>query len=238
MIIAVIGGRDRDPSLAEIERVVVEVGAATTVRYSTATAPRKQGTERTIARFVKSRGLAVVEPWPTRMAALLGDLERPPADLLIALAGGEDTRRIVATAKERMVPIVEVEPVAEPRIWNRHHGDPPWMYIGGNDRDPSSASPLANPFRSGRGIGPLDSILDKYRRWLWERINPASLKFDHAVVAAIDALTPEHFVVCSCWPNPCHGEAVIRAWRWRRAQAGGCSSAAVCGQPAPPKPPT
>jgi hypothetical protein len=206
MIAAVIGGRDRHPSLAEMERVVAELGpeAVRVLRHSTATAPGKQGTERLVARYVKARELAVIEPWPSRTAAILGDLAHPQADLVIALDGGKSTQAATILAEGRGIPIVRVEPVAETKLWNRHHGEPPgpWFYIG-------RGSPLGNPH--------LD--LGGYKRWLWARLNPKSRDFDPAVLAAIDAFTPKHFAVCSCHPNPCHGGSVIAACRWRNSQA-------------------
>ena len=208
MIITVIGGRDRHPSLAEIERVAAELRPGTVLRCSIAHAPGKQGTERIVSRYVKARGLAEVEPWPTRTAALAGDLARPPTELLLALDGGESSRATIRAARKRGTPVIAIEPVAEPRIWNRHHGTPPGpsFYIG-------RGTPLGNPFEPPHDETRAEAaprILGQYRRWLGLKLRER----DPAVVAALDEITAEHFVICSCWPNPCHGELVVRAWRW------------------------
>jgi hypothetical protein len=211
MIAVVIGGRDRHPTLAEFERVAAELGpeAVTVLRHSTAYAPGKQGTERTVARYVTARGLADVEPWPSRTAAMLGDLVRPPAELVIALDGGADTQAVIRKAEGRGIPVIRIGPVAEPKIWNRHHGTPPGpsIYVGRNQHDPGKASPLGN----------LAGDLEQYRRWLGSRLRKADR--DQAVAAAIEEITAAHFVICSCWPNPCHGEVIVRAWRWWNSDA-------------------
>jgi hypothetical protein len=106
--------------------------------------------------------------------------------------------------------------VAEPRLWNRHHGNPPGpaLYVG-------RGSPLGNPFTLEPGDDRLTAaprILGAYRRWLWARVDQGSTEFDPAVVSAIDSITAEHFLVCSCWPSLCHAEVIVRAWRHRRSQ--------------------
>ena len=224
-IITVIGGRDRHPSLAEIERVVAELRPGCILRHPTASAPGKMGTERLVGRYVKARGLAEVEPWPTRHAALDGLGSRPPTDLLLALDGGESTKSTIRAARKRGTPVIEIEPVAEPRIWNRHHGTPPALHDPAfeagivSSRRPSPivyigrGTPLGNPFELPHDETRAEAaprILGQYRRWLGLQLRERG----PAVVAALDEITAEHFVICSCWPNPCHGELVVRAWRW------------------------
>jgi hypothetical protein len=211
MIVTVIGGRARHPSLSEIERVVAELRPGCILRHPTASAPGKMGTERLVGRYVKARGRAEIEPWPTRRAALDGLGSRPPSDLLLALDGGESTKSTIRAARKRGVPVIEIEPVAEPRIWNRHHGTPPGpsVYIG-------RGTPLGNPFELPHDESRAEAaprILGQYRRWLWPKIAIDSPERDPAVVQALRALTPETFVVCSCWPDLCHGEPVVRASR-------------------------
>jgi hypothetical protein len=138
---------------------------------------------------------------------------RPRADLLVAFPGGRGTSDCTDAALERGLPVVSVDATAEPRIWNRHHGDPPgaWIYIG-------RGSPLGNPFQVElqEGESRADAVgraLEKYRAWLWSRIRPGPDR-SPIVVDALRHLTPEHYIVCSCWPANCHGEVVVRAWRW------------------------
>ncbi len=94
-----------------------------------------------------------------------------------------------------------------PTVINRHHYKSraefpkPWVYIG-------RGTPLGNPFtlKSHGRTG----ALDQYRRWLWEKIKAC----DPQVIAALDAITEDHHLVCSCAPLPCHGDVVVRAWEY------------------------
>lgn len=222
MTIAVItGGRDRTPTLAELEQLaeVLEHHAVRLLRHGDC-----RGTDRSVAAWLKARELVEVEPWPAdwdrlgpaagpkRNRAMLdgggqGDLfgapARPRADLLIAFAGGDGTADCRCAAQHRGIEVVDIEPALEPRPWNRHHGEPsgPSIYAG-------RGTPLGNPH--------LD--LDDYRAYLWRKIRPGP-KRDPDVIEAFEQLTPDHYVVCSCWPRHCHTEVVIRAWRWMTKRA-------------------
>ena len=140
---------------------------------------------------------------------LVGHTTRPRADVLFAFAGGRGTADCQRAAAAMDIPIVRIHPVAEPRVWNRHHGDAPGpsVYVG-------RGTPLGNPFRLGQS--PPSEILDQYRRWLWSRLNPACPDYDRAAEQAIDSLGAEASLVCSCWPSPCHAEVIVRAWRYRK----------------------
>lgn len=249
MTIAVItGGRDRTPTLAELEVFVRESRArgSTVLRHGACPARKnKRGelvgsTDTYVAAFVKARGLAEVEVWPAedfgdwpacgpkRNRGMLDGrrpdmlVTSPRADWLCAFAGGRGTNGCRRAAKDRGIEIVDVAPAIEPRPWNRHHGQPPGpsIYVG-------EVSPLGNPWRDWRaelryGETRADAavrVLAKYKSWLWQRINGGP-DHDPAVVAALEQLTPDHYAVCSCWPAHCHAEVVIRAWRWlqRRRQ--------------------
>lgn len=242
MIIAVTGGRDRTPTLAELERLarIIKETRASEVRHG-ACKRRKDARGRIIgstdieaAEYIQARGLASVSPWPAdwtkygdaagpiRNRAMLdgrreGDLvPHGRVDLLVRFAGGRDTRDCSRAAAERSIQVVEIEPVAEPRIWNRHRSVPPGpaLYIGGNAKDPSKSSPLANPYRLDRRPGESRHdaavrVLAEYRSWLWPQVRDGG-----PALEVLESITVEHYLVCSCWPADCHGEVVVRAWRW------------------------
>lgn len=237
MVIAVItGGRDRTPTLFELEQLakIIEIRGVTVLRHGDC-----RGTDKAAAAWVKARGLAHIEPWsaedfgtwpacgPRRNRAMLdgagqtelfGSPLRPRADFLVAFAGGDGTADCRGAAQHRRLEIFDIAPATEPRPWNRHHGEPPGpaIYVG-------DGTPLGNPWRNWRAelrdgetrADVAQRVLEKYRRWLWERINGGA-KHDAAVVAALEEFSPNHYAVCSCWPNHCHAEVVIRAWRWLR----------------------
>lgn len=239
MTIAVItGGRDRTPTLFELEQLVKVIGrrGVIVVRHGDC-----RGTDKSAAAWIKARDLADVEPWPAdwdrlgraagpkRNRAMLdgdgqsdlfGETKRPPVQLLIHFRGGDGTADCTAAAFERGLPVEWIADADEPRPWNRHHGEPPGpsIYVG-------EGSPLGNPWRDWRaelreGETRADAagrVLDRYRTWLWSRIKPGPTR-DPAVIEALEQLTTDHYVVCSCWPRHCHAEVIIKAWRWLRAQ--------------------
>lgn len=95
----------------------------------------------------------------------------------------------------------------EPTVINRHHYrgrrfPDPWIYIG-------RGTPLGNPFTVEEHG---EDALTKYRAWLWEKLRAN----DRTVLAALEKITPQHHLVCSCKPRPCHGDVVVRAWSWLR----------------------
>lgn len=98
---------------------------------------------------------------------------------------------------------------AEPEVVNRH-----WYHKTGlpeRSRYIGRGTPLGNPFTvAEHGM----AALDLYRRWLWNKIQGA----DPSVMAEMRAITPMTKLVCSCAPRPCHGDVVVRAWKWMRDQ--------------------
>jgi len=242
-VAVVTGGRDRSPTLLELERVLgcLRKRRAGVLRHGDC-----RGTDKAVAAWVSARAPDIeVEAWPAEMfgrwpscgprqnramldgawpsSGTLFEPERPRADFLIALRGGVGTADCCSAALgERWLPIEWVEDVDEPRAWNRHHGraPAPSLYVG-RSPDPRRASPLANPFplelREGESRAEAAEInLRRYKRWLWRHIDPTSKEFSPRVVAELDKITPEYHLVCSCWPRHCHAEVVIAAWRWRR----------------------
>lgn len=234
----ITGGRDRTPTLAELERlhsILVECGV-THVREGEC-----EGTDKAVAAWLKARTQVTVEPWraeaygdwpacgPRRNRAMLdgdgqdlfGIFKHPPADFLVAFAGNEGTADCVGAARARSLPIIRIEPVEEPRIWNGHHGKPPgpWIKVG-------RPAPLGNPWplelRDGESRADAAVLaLARYKAWLWSRISPKSQTFDRRVLASLESITAKHYLVCTCWPKHCHAEVIVAAWRWQQAQRSG-----------------
>ena len=231
-VVVVTGGRSHYPTCRELEAVAVLLAehGVTTLRHGDS-----KGVDRLVAGYVSARGLAVVEKWPADWDAhgnaagprrnrimlaggptdLFGNRPKPQADLVIALEGGSGTADCKTVANAQRVRVVEVAPVREPRVWNRHHGEPPGpsVYVG-------RGTPLGNP-EPATHAGDVSGNLDRYRRWLWDRVRPGSPNRDPEAVAMLERLTADHFVVCSCWPAQCHGEYVVAAWRFLQLVAAG-----------------
>lgn len=232
MIAAVTGGRAHWPSLGSLELLAGELANRGVSELVDGDCPT--GVDRVARGFVRARGLCGVRwvsaEWkrlgpaagPIRNRRMLsglvaGQREHPRVDVLFAFAGGSGTKDCVDAAGELEIPVIPIRTVREPTIWNRHAGKPPGraVYIG-------LGSPLGNPFPAEQAEGETRAdaaprVLGLYRRWLWARLHGPER--DPAVVAALAAIEPGDFLVCSCWPRHCHGEVVVRAWRHLRAAA-------------------
>lgn len=108
----------------------------------------------------------------------------------------------LSVALERMF---KPAPRVRPEVVNRHHFHgrslpAPWVYIG-------RGTPLGNPFTAVEH-GPDTLVL--YRQHLTAAIE----RHDPEVLAALNAISPAHSLVCSCVPRPCHGDVVVEAWEW------------------------
>lgn len=92
-----------------------------------------------------------------------------------------------------------------PTVLNRHHFHKseiphPWMYVG-------RGTPLGNPYSvDEHGL----AALGLYREWLWKKIATN----DAEVLKALFQIQPDHGLVCSCAPRPCHAEIIVSAWTW------------------------
>lgn len=245
---AITGGRDRHPTLVELAKAAQHLHPGAVLRDGDC----PTGTDRYTGKWASARCGTKRDPWPADWSigrkagplrnGLMLDGAGVPVEKLIAFAGGRGTADCVKQARERGIEVVELEPVEEPRVWNRHHGRPvdpsgkligPLVYVGGNSRDPSKASPLANPFRLAREFGEsrpeaADRILRAYKRWLWSRLDGPGR--DPAVVETIERIAEGAYLVCSCWPargyegGPgCHAEIIVRAWRWMHGRPGNAS---------------
>ena len=83
-----------------------------------------------------------------------------------------------------------------------------------------SGSPLQNPYSIGRD-GDRDTVIEKYRKYLWENIKQwketGSL---NPVVNELFKLSQcsqsEELFYLSCWckPEACHGDIIVKAVMW------------------------
>ncbi len=64
-----------------------------------------------------------------------------------------------------------------------------------------------NPFRVGAD-GDRDAVIEKYRQWLWEKIQRQEL--DLYELADLQGCE----LGCHCHPLPCHGDVLARAAEW------------------------
>jgi hypothetical protein len=102
-------------------------------------------------------------------------------------------------------------------LWERVH---PFVYCG-RRAGGFPESPLGNPFKVGRD-GDLPTVLMKYRRWLWER-----LQFDSPQQRAMEALPAAAVLGCWCLnkrdagtgAEQCHCDVIAKAWRWLKQHA-------------------
>mgnify|MGYP000371465641 CR=1 FL=1 len=225
--IAITGGRDYLPTLAELEELLafIDDRGVQVLRHGDA-----RGVDRIASAFAKARRPDLeLDPWPARWkehgpsragpirnramldgswSPLFASLNR--VDVLVAFDGGKGTIdcRKAACEGGRKIEVRAVQPVSEPRIANRHalprslpdrH-----VYVG-------RSSPLGNPFDVAT-YG--DRSLELYRRHLWDQIRGGN----EDVLEAMTAVTSETTLVCSCWPRPCHAEVIVRAWRSEAVQ--------------------
>ena len=96
------------------------------------------------------------------------------------------------------------------RIWNKQ-----------TDRNiPNTAvyvgrpTPWGNPFVIGRH-GDRKTVIAKYRRWLWTRMQEN--RIDRQRLADLAGKD----LVCHCAPRPCHAEVLARAAKWERERRNG-----------------
>ena len=120
------------------------------------------------------------------------------------------------------------------------------VYIGrANPRLGLPRSPFANPFpiEGVRSPEARAQVIEKYRRWLWDKIRRQEITIEDLV-----ALKDKH-LVCYCAPMPCHGHVLEKAVAWAVEQQARPQSATparvlpgraprACPDPVPPGPPT
>lgn len=85
------------------------------------------------------------------------------------------------------------------------------VYIGrANPRLGLPQSPFANPFvvRGVRDTAARAEVIEKYRKWLWDKIRSEHFTLDDLV--AMDGKN----LVCYCAPMACHGDVLQKAVKW------------------------
>lgn len=87
------------------------------------------------------------------------------------------------------------------RVGNKKNGDE-GVYIG-------RPSPLGNPFVMGKD-GSREDVVKKYTRWIWQKIEER----DWRIMSALSELNEDDVLICWCHPLPCHGDVVVRAWKY------------------------
>ena len=236
-VVVITGGRDRTPSLAELERLeitLLDLGA-TTVRHGACPPSRNDrdesvgSTDMLVAGYLGARKLVEVEAWPAdwsahgraagprRNRAMISGVRpgelvpRPRAGAVISFDGGRGTQDCRVAALEAGMTALRIYPVEEPQPWNRHMGKPPGpsVYCG-------HGTPVGNPFKDD---GDASASLGKYADWLRSRIASKSPQHDPRVVEWLRAVSPQHYLICSCWPRRCHAELLVKAWRWLHGKA-------------------
>lgn len=243
VIAAVTGGRYYWPSLAELQRMVAEGLRRGVTDWRDGDCPT--GLDRIARGFVRARGVGEVEKHPAnwkrhgkagghiRNGTMLdgttpGVTSRTaglPVQVLFRFRGNVGTANCGEQAERRGIEVVTLEPIAEPRPWNMYHRwsadqpTPPGLIYVGRSRRHGGPHPLANQFRVEFRPGEdraaaAPRILGEYRRWLWARLQAG----DRAVLEALDAIQPDSYLGCTCWPLHCHVEIIIRAWRWRQLE--------------------
>jgi hypothetical protein len=90
------------------------------------------------------------------------------------------------------------------------------MYIGRKNHDLFlEASPLANPFPL-KNESDRTEVIEKYRRWLFERIKANDEKVMGALNILKLAVVKKRRVrlACYCHPKLCHGDVIIKCVDW------------------------
>jgi hypothetical protein len=211
--VIVAGGRFFYPTPAEIrafEALWEEVSQGEPVELVHGACPT--GADLWVDWWAKGRGMKPrAFPYPSGAGKAGGPIrnremaEYSRGGALISFPGERGTADMLRAAAEYELPTHQVPCNPQrPRVLNRHHhqGKPPepFVYIG-------RGTPLGNPFKvEEHGEAALDLFATHLREAVERR--------DPAVLEAMEAITPQHFLLCSCKPRPCHGDAVVEMWEW------------------------
>ncbi len=94
------------------------------------------------------------------------------------------------------------------------------VYIGRPCKGWVSKVELGNPYKEGKD-GDLQTIIEKYRRWLWDQMTNYPLgrpSLSIRQLADMHADGKDIILGCWCKPKPCHGDVVKRAIEWQSRQ--------------------
>lgn len=89
----------------------------------------------------------------------------------------------------------------------------------GSTFDIARPSILGNPFRM-RHEEERAEVIEKYKRWLWEKIRTENADVMRALMEII-ALERENGhveLLCWCSPKPCHGDIIVKACEWLKGE--------------------
>ncbi len=89
------------------------------------------------------------------------------------------------------------------------------IYCGRRTHNGWCQSVLHNPFIQGKD-STREEIIAKYRDYLRQRIKAG----DAAILAALDALTPDSVLGCWCKPEACHCDVIVEVWKERNEGLG------------------
>lgn len=78
-------------------------------------------------------------------------------------------------------------------------------------------SVLGNPFIIGRD-GTREEVIAKYRVWLWTEIKKRGKVYDELMRLLKLSEQGDVILVCYCAPLPCHGDVIVKAIEWLKAQ--------------------
>lgn len=94
------------------------------------------------------------------------------------------------------------------------------IYIGRSNKTYNlQQSPLANPYTIGRD-GTRAEVIQKYRRWLWNKIQEGMSGKINAVWDELINISRKvikgALVILTCWckPEDCHGDVIARCIDW------------------------
>lgn len=78
-------------------------------------------------------------------------------------------------------------------------------------------SPLGNPYSHLEGANAIlvpdrEEAIRQYRIWLWNKIKEK----DGLILKALGQLKETDTLGCVCKPRSCHGDVIMKAWKWCR----------------------
>lgn len=88
--------------------------------------------------------------------------------------------------------------------------------LGNPCSSPGYPCPVCNRVHFGPKMVQLtpDRSIPCYRKWLWHLIQNRNPD----IISALRVLKPGDLLGCWCSPKACHGDVIIKAWEWCRAQ--------------------
>jgi hypothetical protein len=179
------------------------------------------------------------EDAPRRRSLITTEQLEGRPEVLLALPGYAGTRRTIRAAEAAGLMVARLS--FEPWVANKwHYRDRDGSYRFPPDAiDIQRGSPIGNPFRVGDMIDAAIAVLGRdavatvlgraprsddqitsdtclalYRAWLMRQIRER----DRGVMRALQRIGPKSVLMCTCkrpdGTGLCHGDVVVRCWRW------------------------